>query len=157
MNHQLLVYTGRLGKYVGQDALDITRSTAHNVGEVMGRDVPGAIFAPSWRIVNKMHREVEAADREKAYGRLQACDHMNQASWLSYAKAYVEEMRQSYRLYRAKWEAVLARDEVTLLCMCASPAMCHRSLAANILGKCGARVMGEREQNPDQMRLLGCA
>jgi hypothetical protein len=140
----LIVYTSRIGAYLGPDVLDITRSTAHNVGEVMKRDVPGAIFAPSWNILNRFDRAREAADREHAYGRLQRWDHMHQAAWEQYCKDYTAEMRNSYRVNRAGWDALLKREIVTLVCFCVNHERCHRTLLAGMLEKLGANFCGER-------------
>lgn len=65
-------------------------------------------------------------------------------AWPTYVRAYTAEMRTSYRERRAAWDALLAREEVTLVCYCADPAYCHRTLLAEILGKLGAHVDGER-------------
>lgn len=139
----LQVWTARI-TYAGPDALDVTRATAHNVGLVMNRDVPGAIFAPSWSIVNRIQREFEMADRERAYGRAQRADHIVQASWIAYARKYTVEMRLSYKQHRTGWDALLKRETVTLCCFCVEQAYCHRTLLAAILGKLGAQIMGER-------------
>jgi uncharacterized protein (DUF488 family) len=53
-------------------------------------------------------------------------------------------MRASYRTHTAEWKAFLQREEVTLVCFCADPRMCHRTLAADILVKLGAVYFGER-------------
>lgn len=50
----------------------------------------------------------------------------------------------SYRDHRAAWDALLARDEVTLVCYCTDAAHCHRTVLSGILGKLGATVCGER-------------
>ena len=139
----LVVYTARMS-YGGPDRLDITRATAHNLGEAMGLPCPGAIFAPSWKILNRALRELEAAKRQRDCGQAQRSDHAEQASWVRYSKDYTEEMRQSYRMHRAEWDALLARDVVTLVCFCINPQRCHRTVLAGILGKLGADVKGER-------------
>jgi predicted dehydrogenase len=52
------------------------------------------------------------------------------------------------RAHRAAWDALLAREEVTLCCYCSAPPgrelHCHRVLAAGLFVKCGAIYMGER-------------
>jgi len=142
----LIVHTARIS-YGGPDRLDITRANAHNVGDVMGRECAGAIFAPSWGILNRAIREIEAAGRMKACGQLQRADHAQQASWKKYERAYIEEMRASYRQHRQQWEALLARDVVTLVCYCVDHLRCHRTVLATILGKLGAEVKGERSRS----------
>ena len=139
----LIVYTARIS-YGGDDRLDVTRSTAHNVGQVMGRPCPGAPFAPSWAILNRGIREIEAAERLHACGLKQQADHAMQASWVWYRKAYLGEMRASYRLHRAQWDELLAREMVTLVCFCVDDRRCHRTVLAWILGRLGAEVRGER-------------
>jgi hypothetical protein len=139
----LTVFTARLS-YGGADRLDITRSTAHNQGQVMGLAVPGAPFAPSWKILNRAHREAETAERLAVYGRRQQADHAIAKSWQTYKRDYQSEMRDSYRNHRGAWQALLSRSEVTLVCYCTDASMCHRTLLAEILVKCGARYLGER-------------
>ena len=65
-------------------------------------------------------------------------------TWALYSAAYASEMRESYRTQRATWDALLARESVTLVCYCTDPARCHRTLLAGILAKLGATVVGER-------------
>jgi uncharacterized protein YeaO (DUF488 family) len=56
-----------------------------------------------------------------------------------YQVRYLAEMRRSYRTQRAAWDALLAREAVTLVCYCVDAARCHRRLlAAVILPKLGA-------------------
>ncbi len=120
----MIVHTARV-TYSGPDRLDITRSKAAPDG------IP---FAPSWGILtpilrlrqHDLHAEAEAA-------------------WPRYVEDYTNEMRVSYRLERAVWDALLARDQVTLVCYCMDPQRCHRTVLAGILGKLGAEVRGERD------------
>lgn len=117
------VYTARV-TYAGADRLDVTRKSAN-------RD--GRAFAPSWDILKPalyLRREHGVAAFE--------------AHWPRYVLDYTREMRQSYREQRAAWDALLARESVTLLCYCTDPAHCHRTVLAEILGKLGATVKGER-------------
>jgi uncharacterized protein YeaO (DUF488 family) len=93
----------------------------------------GIVFAPSWRILSPMlkartlHTETEAM-------------------WLDYVDKYTEEMRGSIVTFRPVWKEVLTREVVTLVCYCTDPARCHRTVLAGFLGKCGAKVMGERDE-----------
>lgn len=60
--------------------------------------------------------------------------------------AYLAEMRQSWKLDRRAWDALLARRRVVLVCGCDDGARCHRRvLAEKILVKLGARYAGERD------------
>jgi hypothetical protein len=113
----LIVHTARL-TYGGPDRFDVTRAGEHP---------DGVLFAPSWTILNEFRRGRDLA-----------------SAWAGYVPAYTDEMRRSYRENRAKWNALLARESVTLVCFCADPAHCHRTVLAGILGKLGATVAGER-------------
>lgn len=121
--HSANVYTARVS-YRGGDRLDITRKSA-------GPD--GLPFAPSWRIL----RPALAARR--AGGPVAVA-----YAWPQYAADYTAEMRTSYRGHRAAWEALLRRDEVTLVCYCKDPLFCHRRLLAELLVACRATYSGER-------------
>lgn len=64
-------------------------------------------------------------------------------------------MRESYRRERSRWQALLARPEVTLMCYCTpgpdGVLRCHRRLLAEaILPRLGAEDCGER--SPDRRR-----
>lgn len=119
----LSVYTARMS-YRGPDRLDITRKSA---------GVDGLAFAPSGRILWPM-KQLEWSQGPAAVAE----------AWPGYVEAYTAEMRTSYRADRAAWDVLLARPEVTLVCYCRDPAHCHRSVLADILGKLGAVVRGER-------------
>lgn len=119
-----IVYTARVS-YRGPDRLDITRKSA---------GPEGLPFAPSWEIL----RPILALRRTQ--GAAAVAD-----AWPRYVADYTAEMRVSfYRHHRAAWVALLERPEVTLVCYCADPARCHRTVLAEILGKLGADVRGER-------------
>lgn len=114
----LRVYTAQIGTYHGADALDITIKSARPEGRP---------FAPDrWDMVLGVKR-----------------GHVSHGAYRAY---YLEGMRESYRRHGDAWAALLARDEVTLLCYC-PPAMpvCHRRiLAREILPVLGAQYCGER-------------
>lgn len=116
----LLVHTARV-TYSGPDRLDITRKSGDPT------------FAPSWSIL----RPMLALRREQGPVAVAYV-------WPQYAADYTTEMRASYREHRAAWDALLARDEVTLVCYCTDPMHCHRTVLAEILGKLGATMRGER-------------
>jgi hypothetical protein len=118
----LLVYTSRI-TYRGQDRLDITRKSA---------GPEGLPFAPSWGILSPVLKLRRAG---QTFG---------SDFWDGYCSAYRDEMRASYRSHRGAWDALLARDEVTLCCYCTDPERCHRTLLAGYLSRLGATVVGER-------------
>jgi uncharacterized protein YeaO (DUF488 family) len=111
------VHTARI-TYAGPDRLDVTRKSGDPT------------FAPSWAILRPMLALRRAGGDELA-------------AWPRYVTDYTAEMRASYRSQRAAWHALLARDEVTLVCYCTDPVHCHRTVLAEILGKLGATVRGE--------------
>lgn len=109
------------------DRLDITRAGCDKALRAR-KAAPGEILAPSARLVfptlAAMKAATSAADRDTI--------------WTAYREAYIAEMRLSYSLRRAEWEAVLRRDRVVLVCFCGDPERCHRSVAVEILSKLGA-------------------
>lgn len=119
----LIVHTARIA-YHGPDRLDVTQKTS-------GPD--GRPFAPSGAILWPMKRLEWRASAE-----------VFERAWPGYVDAYTREMRTSYREQRPAWDALLAWPEVTLVCFCARAERCHRSVLAEILGKLGADVKGER-------------
>ncbi len=128
----LRVHTARLS-YRGADRLDITRQYAKAAG------LP---FAPSWKILRPV---LNARARWKQNG-ISEANRMSEeiALWNTYTENYLAEMRVSYARSRPAWTAVLAREEVTLCCVCPHAVYCHRYLAADILVKLGATRHGER-------------
>jgi hypothetical protein len=117
----LRLYTGRIG-YLGEDGLPVTRRRVTHPA--------GLPFAPSDRLLSW-------GLAERRFGRWEA-------AWPVYAARYTEEMRLSYRQHRAAWDALLAREEVTVLCFCHGPDRCHRGVLAGLLVRCGAVYEGER-------------
>ena len=149
----LTVHTARVS-YDGTDRLDVTRKSA-------GPD--GIVFAPSWAILRpaldllSVARSMRAAADHAGATKpddavlAESCAEMTRAAeaietgaWALYVEAYRSEMRESYRTQRAAWRALLARESVTLVCYCADPARCHRTLLAGILAKLGSTDAGER-------------
>lgn len=145
------VHTARIS-YRGEDRLDVTRKS--------GRE--GLAFAPSWALLlpairargafetkwaelgESMERGDEQAERHLAH-ELDAAKREWMTAWATYQRAYLAEMRTSYRANRAAWDALLARPIVTLCCYCTDPERCHRTLLArDILPKLGATYGGER-------------
>ena len=148
----LTVHTARVS-YDGADRLDVTRGA--------GRE--GIAFAPSWAILRpaldllSVARSMRAAADHAGAAKpddaalAESCVEMTRAAeaieigaWALYVEAYRGEMRESYRANRPAWNALLARESVTLVCYCTDPARCHRTLLAGILAKLGATVAGER-------------
>lgn len=117
----LLVYTARMGRR-WPDGLPVTRKI------VTHKD--GLPFAPSAPLLDEFLAHRKAGREEDV--------------WPEYVRRYTAEMRASYRDHRAAWDALLARESVTLLCFCPDPSRCHRGVLAGILGRCGAVVIGER-------------
>lgn len=152
----LHIHTARIS-YAGADRLDITRKSAAGLGRM---------FSPSWAILAPVIDARKAAkairdrfekDRQASLFRdaeqehycegnmLEQATSIERAAYSDYVPAYVEEMRQSYRRWRSKWEELLARDSVTLCCYCTDPERCHRRILAEILAKLGAVDEGERQ------------
>lgn len=115
----LTVRTARIS-YTQPDRLNVTRKSA---------TPEGIIFAPSWDILGP-------ALTARKSGRLD--EH-----WPQYVASYTAEMRRSYREHRARWDALLDRERVCLLCYCVDAAQCHRTVLAGILVKLGAAYEGE--------------
>ncbi len=140
----LTVHTARVS-YGGADRLDVSRKSA-------GPD--GVAFAPSWAILRPALDLMQNASATLSFAKLDppkaSADEVKFAAivqhsaWALYSAAYAAEMRESYRTQRAAWDALLARESVTLVCYCTDPARCHRTLLAGILAKLGATVAGER-------------
>lgn len=63
--------------------------------------------------------------------------------WLVYRERYLERLRQSYVLQRSCWDKLLARERAVVVCYCAEPERCHRSVLAEVLVKLGAQYGGE--------------
>lgn len=136
----LRVFTARVS-YVGADRLDITRAGADAYRKRTGLTWEGEPWAPSWTIVwpiIKLRREVRDLG---AYA-----DSVLLAAWRAYEPAFTAEMRASYRHNRPAWDALLARESVTLCCTCTCADQCHRRLVARMLVACGAVDCGERPE-----------
>lgn len=114
------VHTARI-TYAGPDRLDVTRKSGDPT------------FAPSWQILGPV------LTMRKLYGATGVLQ-----VWPRYVEDYTAEMRISYRINRPAWDALLARDSATLVCYCVDPVHCHRTVLAEILGKLGSTVRGER-------------
>lgn len=115
----LEVWTARISSK-DPDRFDITRKSG---------GLSGVIFAPSWAILRPALDSMKAGDA---------------AAWSRYVPAYLEEMRESYKVKRAGWEGLLSRARVVLVCYCVDPLHCHRTLLGrDILPRLGAAYRGE--------------
>ena len=142
----LQVYTARVD-YDGPDRLDITHSGLCKARDA-GQPFPGAPWVPPWAILEPaLEARKQAAAARKA-GRAEEARLVEDAAWEAYEPLYVAAMRESYKVNRGAWDALLARSVVTAVCYCApahgEPLRCHRRLLAGILVKLGAEDMGER-------------
>lgn len=152
----LRVFTARIGTPGLTDALDVTRKSARG---------DGLAFAPSWAILRPA-LDLRAVAKSLAQGTAAALEggaddrvlvgaelarKIDEAAWALYAPAFVDEMRQSYRVNRGAWERLLARDSIALLCYCTDPERCHRTLLAReMLPRLGAVYAGEVLSNVPQ-------
>lgn len=142
----LTVHTARVS-YGGPDRLDVTRKSA-------GPD--GIAFAPSWAILRPALESLTFAALLRRASTIQprpeadsvyyakVADEIVRTTWALYSEAYTLEMRESYRTQRTSWDALLAREVVTLCCYCVNPVRCHRTLLAGMFEKLGATIGGER-------------
>jgi len=138
-----LIYTASYG-YRGSDRVDITLTGNERLLKA-GLPAPGLILAPSneilWPAKKRMDAEASRA------GKL--------AVFAEYAKAYRSEMLRSFYRNAEAWHELARQHETTLVCFCADPELCHRSLAAQYLAavsKGQLEICGER----DRLRTGGC-
>jgi uncharacterized protein YeaO (DUF488 family) len=73
------------------------------------------VFAPSWEIVLGLKD--------------------GKITWQQYVERYTKLMRKSYKNNTKRWMEVINQDKVILLCYCANPDRCHRSLLKDMLIK----------------------
>jgi uncharacterized protein YeaO (DUF488 family) len=137
-----MVHSARISHHCA-DGLDITRATAQAHAD-RGEAAPGETLAPSWGLLRRYKDRLRVAARQ---GDVEEMD----ALWAAYARGYHAEQDQRDAAAPRRLDAILARTSVTLQCVCADPARCHRSLARQRLRRAGARDMGERA--PAQRRL----
>lgn len=131
----LRVFTARLGVYRGADGLNITRA---------GNDPLGSAFAPSWGLLNRTKARQRQAKTLRGLGKIAEATAMEGETFVQYTFSFAAEMHASREEHPDAWTEVLARDEITLLCVCADALRCHRTLVAVDLGLLGAEYMGER-------------
>jgi hypothetical protein len=133
--------------YRGPHRFDITRKSGGPAGDP---------FAPSWRILHEALSVRRAAAAMRAGGKSELAAETEDECWAWYREAYVAEQRLSYRLNRPAWDALLASENVVLVCYCGDRSRCHRGLLAGILVKLGAVDDGEvAPQKARQLALIG--
>lgn len=133
------IHTARYN-YRGADRFDITIRGAREARR-RGHAAPGEVFAPPlwlWSYAKYTHKLPPGVDPPPDAS-VPGGDIFD---W--YAEHYLTAMRASYKAHRPAWDALLGREEATLVCFCADPAQCHRGLLAGILVRCGATYLGER-------------
>lgn len=122
-------------RYAGADRFDVTRQGADQHAKAHGVEGPGAPFAPSWVILGPALR--------------------GDLPWDRYRERYTDEMRASYIRRRAAWDALLARHgDVTIVCFCADPTRCHRTILAELLVKASAGAAVYAGERPAPARDL---
>lgn len=132
----MIVYSARIS-YRGPDALDVTRMT--------GKE--GLIFAPSWTILRPALAARKLVGGAIRCGQLDEARRIEDEAWAEYEPLYLQEMRESYRAHRVRWQAHLCVDERTFVCYCAETfgvLHCHRRLLVGIFVALGATNGGER-------------
>ncbi len=102
--------------YRGPSTFDITRGSGGDAGSP---------FAPSEKLLREAQRRIYKEGPEAF-------------NW--YAPIYISEMRQSWRIHRPAWDALLARNHFVAVCYCIQRTCCHRGVFAQLLVKAGVRV-----------------
>jgi len=108
--------------YQGTDRLDISVATKSHFG---------LAFAPN--------PDMERLPRD------------NDKAWGEYQTEYHARMRRVWARNQLTFHKLLEKAEVTLVCSCADPERCHRSLLAEYLGRADperTHLCGERDQLP---------
>ena len=90
---------------------------------VKGKDPLGKYFAPTWDIVMDLKNKI-----------------INEEE---YTIQYHKQMVNSYKKHKDKWEELLIKDKVVLICFCGVGKFCHRYILAEYLVKLGATYEGE--------------
>lgn len=154
----LVVRSARV-TYAGPDRLDVTRKSG----------AEGLFLAPSWELLRpflEARREILAPgallEQETPEGgrRTISVEEALAALWSGYVRGYRAEMYAAYLADRGPWDALLARETVTLVCYCADARRCHRAiLRARILPKLGAVDGGElaeahRDPKPENAKAV---
>lgn len=82
------------------------------------------------QVPHEVHRD---SQREAAYDKMAVAMEQIITNWSAYVDAFMIEMRHSWKVNRAQWNAFLTMDQVTLLCRCEDAAHCHRRILRNII------------------------
>lgn len=139
----LQVFTAPIRYSMGQreNALDVTRKSGTN----------GLFLAPSWAILRPALQARQYAEKMRGRSLEKAARMSEESAWQGYERAYLEEMRASYRGNRVAWDALLAMERVVLCCYCPTSEKCHRGiLRKTILPKLGAIDCGELLRIPSK-------
>ncbi len=137
----LYVHTAQLPCFA-EDLLDVTR------GGIVEHPYVEA-FAPSRDWVLEA-RQAMARARSVSDCAGEDEDAALDQVWAPYAARYVRELRASYRAHRVTWDALLARDTVTLGCVCPlHDTRCHRDVLAAVLVKLGAEWPGGKDNRKE--------
>lgn len=113
--------------YRGPSFFDITRGTGGTAGSP---------FAPSDELLHE-GRQRRSKEGPEAF------------AW--YEPRFIEEMRRSWKLNRAAWDALLALNHVVIGCYCMVREECHRGILATLLVKAGEKV-GRRVVDGGEVR-----
>lgn len=115
------------------DRIDITRAGCDRLLRE-NKPAPGVILAPSAKLVFPALRAMKAARSEAERTTI----------WLDYRRAYLEELRRNVGgIWAYRLDDLLSRRRLVLVCFCADPSRCHRSLAGGFLAERGAVYRGE--------------
>jgi len=79
------------------------------------------------------HEVQRSPKREAAYDTMATAMEQIIVTWDEYTKAFLLEMRQSWKANRAQWNTFLAKDHVTLLCRCEDFSHCHRRILRTVI------------------------
>lgn len=76
---------------------------------------------------------------------------------VKYIEMYTELMNQSYKRFPHKWENLLSRDRVTLVCYCKKGKFCHRKLLAKLIhiNFPETEYIGELDQKGNLIQIYG--
>lgn len=150
-------------RYSGEHRLDVTRAGVDRALKA-GQPAPGAPFAPSAAILWTSKAILARAQLLQSAGLTELAQRLHAADFEAYSLLYEAEMRiragmvpdsprwgileetawkAGVRPMATAWRALLAQEEVVLVCFCADPAFCHRTILARLLGRFGAEVLGE--------------
>lgn len=114
---EVKVVTGRLRVYTS--TLKYQGPNKFNISIKSGDKA----FAPTWDMVQKMRN--------------------GQMTQEEFKEKYYNLMRKSYKENHKRWQSLLEKEEVVLVCYCPVGVFCHRYILVEILEKLGAIYEGE--------------